>query len=90
MGRSDNGMITSLTFKTKIPNNKQKTRTSITDITNQYFQNLIKEFNNSPYLGYKKKQVHNEPTEAYLIYYYYLQNSLLTLCLFYEEIVVSV
>ena len=38
----------------------------MTDIINQYFRKLLKEFNNSPYLGYKKKNVHNEPTEAYL------------------------
>ena len=35
------------------------------DITNQGFRNFLKEFNNSPYLGYKKKQVYIEPTEYY-------------------------
>ena len=34
------------------------------DITNQYFRKLLKEFKNSPYLDYNKKQVYNEPTEA--------------------------
>ena len=44
---------------------RKKARFDINDITNQYFRNLLKKFNNSPYLGYKSKQVHNEPTEAY-------------------------
>ena len=39
----------------------------MTDITNQYFRKLLKEFNNSPYLGYKKKQFHSEPTESYFL-----------------------
>ena len=51
---------------TKIPNNKQKVSTFIYDITNQDFSNLIKDFKNSPYKGYKNKQAHNEPTEDYL------------------------
>ena len=51
---------------TKSPNNKQKARTSITGITNQYFRDFLKEFNTSLYLSYKKKQVRNEPNEAYV------------------------
>ena len=46
-------------------NKKQKARFSITKITNEDFSKLLKKFNNSPYLGYKSKQVHNEPTETY-------------------------
>ena len=65
MVRSGKGLTTSLTLRTKRPNKKQKARTAITDITNQYFRKLIKYFSNFPYLGYKEKQVHNEPTEAY-------------------------
>ena len=58
-------MTTSLNLGIKSPNNKQKAITAITDITNQYFSDFLKEFKISPYLGYKKKQVHNEPTGDY-------------------------
>ena len=43
---------------------KQNSRIAITDITNQEFSKLLKEFKNSPYIGYQKKQVHIEPTKA--------------------------
>ena len=58
-------LTTSLTLRTKILNKKQNTRTEITAITNQYFRKFIKEFKNLTYLGYKKKHVNNEPTDAY-------------------------
>ena len=64
MGRSGKGLTTSLTPKTKITDKKQKSRTAITDITHQEFIKLFKKFKNLPHLCYKKKQVHNEPTEA--------------------------
>ena len=60
-------MTTSLDIRTKIPNKKQKTRISTTDITNNDFRKFHEAFNNSPYLGYRKKQVHNEPTESYFL-----------------------
>ena len=50
---SAKGLATSLTLKTKYPNKKQKARTAITYITNQYFRNLLREFNNLPYPDYK-------------------------------------
>ena len=56
-----------MNISTKRPNKKQKTKIYITDITNQYFSKFIKEFKSSPYICYKKKQVHNEPTESYFI-----------------------
>ena len=59
------GMNTSLALRTKRWNKKQKSRFVIIGNNNQYFRKLLKKFNNSPYLGYKNKQVHNEPTEAY-------------------------
>ena len=59
------GLTTSLTLRTKSPNKKQKSKTAITDITNKCFRKLLREFKNSHYLGYKRKQVHKEPTEAY-------------------------
>ena len=64
IGISVKGLTDSLTLRTKRKNKKQNSRNAITDITNQYFRKLIMEFNNSPYIGYKKKQVHNEPTEV--------------------------
>ena len=39
-------LTTSLTLGIKSPNKKQKAGTSITDITNQYFRKLLKDFNN--------------------------------------------
>ena len=62
MGRSVKFLAASLALRTKIKNKKQKERISISEITNQYFRKFFMEFNNSPYLGYKNKQVHNEPT----------------------------
>ena len=50
-------------LRNKSPNKKQREMFSIIDITNQDFSKLLEKFNNSPYLGYKSKQVHNEPTE---------------------------
>ena len=62
MGRIGKGLTTSLTIRTKIPNKKQKARTNITVIANQYFRNLLKEFKNKSCTGYKKKIFHNEQT----------------------------
>ena len=42
MVRSGKGMNISLFLRTKIPNNKQKARFAITDITDQDFINLLK------------------------------------------------
>ena len=64
MGRSGKGVTTSLDLSTKSPNKKQKARVAITDIINQDFSKFLKEFNSSPYLVYKMKQVHNNPTES--------------------------
>ena len=60
------GMTMYLGISTKSPNEKQKARFSITVIAENYFRKCLKKFDNSPYLGYKIKQVHSEPTEAYL------------------------
>ena len=65
MGRPGKGLTTSMDLRTKIPNKEKKARFDITDITNQGFRNFLKNFNNSPYIGYKNKQVQNESTEAY-------------------------
>ena len=53
-----------LDIRTKSSNKKQKARFDITDITNKDFSQLLKQFKNSPYIGYKSKQVHNEPTKS--------------------------
>ena len=64
MGRTYKGITTSLDIRTKRSNRKQNERFSVTGITNKDFRKLLKKFKISPYLGYKSKQVHNEPTEA--------------------------
>ena len=48
---------------------KQETKARFvnTDITNQDFRKSLKNFNNSPYLGYKSEQVQDKPTEANLL-----------------------
>ena len=67
MVRPGKGLTNSLALSTKRPNIKQKARFAITDINNQDLRNFLRKFKNSIYLGYKEKQVHNEPTEAYLL-----------------------
>ena len=57
------GVTTYLALSNKKSNNKQKARFYITAITNQDFRKFLKKFDNSPYLGYKSKQFHNEPTK---------------------------
>ena len=59
------GLNTSMYIMTKRSTKKQKARFAITDITNQDFRKLLKKFKDSPYLGYKSKQVHNGITEDY-------------------------
>ena len=66
IGRPGKSLNTSLAPKTKSSNKKQREKFSITEITNQDFTKLLKKFKNSPYLDYKSKQVHNEPTDYYL------------------------
>ena len=65
MGRLYKGLTTSLDLSTKRLNKKQKARFSIDDFTNQDLRKLLKNFNNSPYLGHKSKQVQNEQTKTY-------------------------
>ena len=60
------GMTNFLALRTKISNKKQKAGFDITDISNQDFRKFLKRFNNSPYICYKSKQVHNEPIKSYL------------------------
>ena len=64
MQQSGKGITTSLSLRNKRPNKKQKARFDITDIDNQDLRKFLNKFRNSLYLGYKKKQVHNELTEA--------------------------
>ena len=67
-----NGLTKSMSLSTKIPNKKQKESFPITNINKQDFGSLIKKFYNSPYLGYKSIQVHNEPTEDYFFLIKYI------------------
>ena len=64
MGRTGKGLNTSLDLSNKRSKKKQKPRFAITEITNQYLRDFLNNFKNSPYIGYKSKQVHNKPTEA--------------------------
>ena len=64
MGIPVKGLNKSLALRTKSLKNK-KGKFSITDITKQDFRKLRKKFDNSPYLGYKSKQAHNESTKDY-------------------------
>ena len=64
--RTSKGLTAYISLKTKSSNNKQKERFYITDTTKQDFRKFLNNSNNSPYLGYNSKQVHNEPTEACL------------------------
>ena len=61
------GLTTSLTPKTGSPNKKQKARIAITDITNQYFRTLLREFKTFTLSRFKNKWVYNVPTDAYLL-----------------------
>ena len=70
------GLTTFIDLSTKSPNKKQKARFSITDIPKQDFRKLLKKFENSPYLGYKSKQVHNEPTEFYFFLIKYIDKQI--------------
>ena len=47
-------------------------RIDITDTNNHYFSNFLREFKNSPCLGYKSKQVYNERIETYLFLINYI------------------
>ena len=67
MGILGKGLTTSLDLRTKSLNKKQNVMFTITDITKQDFRKLLKKLYNSPYIGYNTKQVHNEPTESYLL-----------------------
>ena len=64
MGRPSKGLTTSTYRRNKSPNKKQKAMFAITDITNQELRKFHKKFKNSPYLGYRSKQVQNVPTEG--------------------------
>ena len=64
MGRPGKGLTTFLDLSTKSSDKKKKARYAINKIDNQGSRNFIKKFKNSPYLGYKGKQVHNEPAES--------------------------
>ena len=64
MGRIVKGLTNSLTLRTKNSNKRQKARFDITYINNQGFNKFLKKFNNSPYLGYNSKHVHNKPTDS--------------------------
>ena len=67
-------MTASMTLGTKRSKNKKKEMFAISKITNQDISNFLNNFKNSPYLRYKSKQVHNEPTEAYFFLIKHIQS----------------
>ena len=73
VGRSGKGLTNSMNIRTRRRlNKKQNSRTSITDISSQYFMKLLEEFKYLPYLCYRKKLVKSEPTEAYFFLFSHL------------------
>ena len=67
MGIQGKGITNSTYIRTKSPNKKQKARFAITEITKHNLRKFCKKFKNSPYIGYKIKHIHNEPTEDYFL-----------------------
>ena len=65
MGIPGKGIINSLTRNTRRRQIKWA-KTSINDVVPQNFMKLLEEFKDLPYLEYRKRQVKNEPNEAYL------------------------
>ena len=64
MGRSGKGLSTSLTLRNRRSSNKkQNTSTANADVLPQYFMKILEEFKDLPYLGYRKRQNKNDPTE---------------------------
>ena len=70
-------MTNSMDLITKRSNRKQKASFSITNINNQDFRKLLKNFKNSPYLGFKSKQFHNELAALWLAENYMFNTSTL-------------
>ena len=68
------GLTTYPDLRTKSSNKKQKERFAITDINNKDFIKLLKKFKNSPYIGWKSKQVYNKPNEAYFFLIKHITN----------------
>ena len=60
MGRPGKSMTASLDLRTKM-SNKKKEKFTIADMNNQDFRKFLNRSKNSPYLGYKSKQVHKKP-----------------------------
>ena len=66
MGRSGKELTNSLTISTIRRSNKNNnTRTYYTEVVPKYFINILEEFEDICYLGYRKRKIKNDPTEAY-------------------------
>ena len=84
MGSSVKGMTTYLTLSPRrIPNKKQYKRTANTDIVTQYFTKVLEYFKDLPYLGYRKRQVKNEPAGSYFFLVKKIISCLITISTFY-------
>ena len=66
MGISGNRVANSFTLSTRRRSNKKhKAVTENTDVVPQYFMRILEEFKDVPSLRYSKRQVKNDPNEAY-------------------------
>ena len=67
MGISGKGVTTSMNIIIRRRlNNKQKGRTTNSDIFPQYFMKVIESFKDLTHLCQRKKWVKSEPTESYI------------------------
>ena len=66
LGRSGNGLVTDLAFKTKVRLSKYKrSRYAIVNVNEKYLSNIIKEFEKIGKLPYEKRIPKHEPTPRY-------------------------
>ena len=66
LGRSGNGLITSLGLKEKAsPKKYKKERYAIGNISKKDISKIIRDFEKPPYKIYERKGPKNEPTDSY-------------------------
>ena len=66
LGRSGNGLITSLVLKTKArPKKYKKSRYVIGNVSKKEILKIIMEFEKLPYKSYDRRRPKHEPTDTY-------------------------
>ena len=64
--RSGKGLITSLSFKSRVrPHKYKKARYAIGNVSKKDFSKIIRDFEKLPYEIYEKKRPKHEPTDSY-------------------------